>query len=362
MPVGLIWGLNDVTFAYYHHKEVLKLIPDAMFASIEHAGHLPQYEQPESTLVALQRQIEAIHKAPTEGLRRRVSPRLQALAAINRNTDGKRVDNDALFDTEFFHAWPSEKREIVLGAGVTKEYLFPTFYSRVVTSVAMFTCDYRVVSALIEDQGLEPIRVGPQQALLTMTSYRYNEVRGMDPYNEVAISVLVRKRGSASGVITTVKSLMQLQGIEAYVLSMPVTTQENQIRGRTIWGLPKDVRSIRLRQVGTEFVTTVETDEGKMLYEFSVPMTGSKKQRHQKLRLRSVLHQRSLVSSTESKGEYVASSTFDGFVAPTGKRRLILGDAPESEWLQDLNISAVPFHTEFSRSVTSMLSAPEPVK
>lgn len=141
---------------------------------------------------------------------------------------------------------------------------------------------------------------------------------------------------------------------------MPVTTLENQIRGRTIWGLPKDVRAIGLRQIGSDFVTTVTNDDGKILYEFSVPMTGETQAKHQKFQLRSVLNGKALVSSTESKGEYIASTSIKGFLPSAVKTRLFIGDAPEGQWLKDLKINPMPIHTAFSYGTMNILSLPEP--
>ncbi len=47
IPVLLIWGKKDKTLPFKHHKEVLAALPDAQFAAIDGAGHLPNYEQPE---------------------------------------------------------------------------------------------------------------------------------------------------------------------------------------------------------------------------------------------------------------------------------------------------------------------------
>lgn len=360
IPVGIIWGRQDRTFDYANHETLLKLIPTAKFTTIEHAGHLPQYERADETNAALKQYLAAFKNAPAS--KTSTSPRLFFSPQTSKSLNTEAVDNAASFEADFFKQWPLIKKSIPLASGATKEYLFPTLYNRVVTSVAVFTCDDQAVAKLIEDPSLEPIKIMPGHALLTVTSYRYNDVRGVPPYNEVAISVLVKDRETPTQVISTLISLAHMRDISAYVLSMPVTTLENQIRGRTIWGLPKDVRPIGLRQVGSDFVTTVTNDDGKVLFELAVPMTGESKAKHQSFKLRSVLNGQALISSTEAKGEYAASSSVKGFLPHMVKKHLVIGDAPESQWLKTLNVNPTAIHTEFSYGTMNMLSLPEPHK
>lgn len=49
IPVGVIWGRQDVTFPYEHHKALKDVIPKLTLATIDNAAHLPQYERPEVT-------------------------------------------------------------------------------------------------------------------------------------------------------------------------------------------------------------------------------------------------------------------------------------------------------------------------
>ena len=53
IPVGLIWGRNDVTFPFANHTLVQNALPAATLVPIDAAGHLPQYEKPETTSPAL---------------------------------------------------------------------------------------------------------------------------------------------------------------------------------------------------------------------------------------------------------------------------------------------------------------------
>lgn len=46
-PVLLIWGKNDQTFPFVHHGRAQELLPTAVFAPIDDAAHLPQWETPE---------------------------------------------------------------------------------------------------------------------------------------------------------------------------------------------------------------------------------------------------------------------------------------------------------------------------
>jgi pimeloyl-ACP methyl ester carboxylesterase len=53
IPVGVIWGRQDVTFPYAHHETLIKAVPSARLVTVEGAAHLPQYERPEVANAAL---------------------------------------------------------------------------------------------------------------------------------------------------------------------------------------------------------------------------------------------------------------------------------------------------------------------
>lgn len=47
LPALLVWGENDTTVPFKHHKKLLEWIPQAAFHPIAASGHIPHYEKPE---------------------------------------------------------------------------------------------------------------------------------------------------------------------------------------------------------------------------------------------------------------------------------------------------------------------------
>lgn len=46
-PLLLVWGRQDVSFPYENHTAALRMMPQSRLVTVEHAAHLPQYEQPQ---------------------------------------------------------------------------------------------------------------------------------------------------------------------------------------------------------------------------------------------------------------------------------------------------------------------------
>ncbi|MDA1330176.1 MAG: alpha/beta hydrolase [Chloroflexi bacterium] len=47
IPIQLIWGWEDATVPYKHHKTFLQLLPQTEFHPIDQAGHIPHFERPD---------------------------------------------------------------------------------------------------------------------------------------------------------------------------------------------------------------------------------------------------------------------------------------------------------------------------
>jgi len=360
IPVGVIWGRQDITFPHSNNATLLNKIPHAKLITIENAGHLPQYERSTGSNSALIEHLSRFESEKTQASELK-SPRLSYSSQTTTELTPAIVDNDSLFEDPFFKTEETTSNDLELAPGIIKKYLFPTLYKNVTTSIAMFTCDYAAAADLVADKAVRPVSIGMGRAILTLTSYRYNQVRGIQPYNEVAVSVLVTSAKKSSLQLKKI-SLAQLKNFEAYVVSMPVTSLENRIRGRSIWGLPKDVHPIELRQVANDFVTTVTDDSGESLLQFSVPMEGKEERREQSMVIHSVLNGRSLVATTKSSGTFYTTTNLKGFLTSSEGSRFTVYKHTKTSWLNALKVNRLPFHTEFSFGTKNLLTLPAEVQ
>ena len=146
-----------------------------------------------------------------------------------------------------------------------------------------------------------------------------------------------------------------------YVFSMPVTSLENQIRGTTIWGLPKVVEEIDISTGGTHCTTVARDNDGKIYFELSVPKAGSAKHFDETGYLYSMLDGQFLKSQTNFKGDF-AVNTRANLLWKKGQTAkapaLKLGASSRADDLRALEIEEVAFQFRFAESMNSCFDLP----
>ncbi len=244
---------------------------------------------------------------------------------------------------------------------ITKNYFFPTFYGDDTTAVAMFYCSQAKARALMPDPSMVPVDMGFERSLVIFTSYRYNRVFGIQPYNEIAISIpVVAGRNFTPPILPLL--LSDFKGLGFYVLSMPVTTEENNIRGHKLWGLPKVVQEIDLTVDQTDYVTTAKEPTGETYLEFRVPMRGSPLQVDSQTFLYSRLNDEIVRSASHAKGDFVTTKFLASLAIPNQKHNrvyLTVADTPAGKVLKNLEIAPQPFQMRFSKGTEATFDLPD---
>ena len=255
---------------------------------------------------------------------------------------------------------------LTLENGVVKDYWFPTFYRDVTTSVAMYFCSYKKAQELMTEAGMpssvQPLSMALGRSLIVFSSYRYNDVYGIPGYNEVAISIpTVTTKLVNVPIIPLLVS--DWQGLGFYVVSMPVTTRENWIRGHKIWGLPKAVQEIDDSIDGDDYVTTVKERTGETYLQFRVPMTGKPLPvKNSKTYLYSILNGVVRRSVSIATGDFVTTKWESTLVVPsipTTKTYRTFSNSPSGLLLQNLDIEPTPFQVRFAKGAASVFDTPD---
>jgi hypothetical protein len=274
------------------------------------------------------------------------------------------IDNASLFDDPFYARFPLRKRSLQLNDEVTKDYSFPTRYRDTTTSVAMFFCDRDKAKAMMPDPALEPVDMGLGRSLLVISSFRYNRIAGMTPYNEVAIAIpTVAGRTFNPPILPLL--LHDFRGLGFYLQSMPVTALENKIRGTELWGIAKVVRPIELAVDGNDYVTTVKDENGEAYLETRVPMTGESMHVDNETFIYSRLDGVTLRTSSHVLGDFQVTKHLETLALPLGvlkarrSRSLVLGDSPAAKALNELDIAPHPFQVRFSTGTSNVLDLPD---
>lgn len=219
------------------------------------------------------------------------------------------------YSSVFFTRQAYRYKDINFAPGVTRTYSFPTRYADTVSSTALFLADATAASARVPaGSGLRPVSAGPGRAIVAVTSYHYARAFGLAPYNEIAVSVIVEPD---EGLAVPFLALSGGRASHAVVLAMPVTSKENERRGRLIWGLPKEVRPIAIRETGEGFVTTASNADGSFAFELVVPATGAEKTLESTTILHSVLDGRMVKSESRTLGDFVEKSEWSSLIRST---------------------------------------------
>jgi hypothetical protein len=201
---------------------------------------------------------------------------------------------------------------------------------------------------------LRPVLLTPGKAITIFSCYEYKNVMNVPPYNEIAMTIPVM-----AGKGINVPALPMLFGnlfkrFGYYVYSMPVTSLENQIRGRKIWGLPKVVEQIDITHSDGKCTTTAYDADGKPYFEFWAPETGKAKHFDVASNLYSVLDGKLLQAQTCFKADFAVNKKLGVSCLK------VFDDSPSGKVLKDLEIDDKPFQTRYAEHMTACFDLPNP--
>lgn len=282
-----------------------------------------------------------------------------------RTYDAELLQNDDVFIDPFFRRFTLRHAPapLALDEQVEKNYLFPTFYADVTCSIGIFLCDYDAASSIMPDRRMKPVRMTRGRSLVTLASYVYRNVMGVPPYNEVAMTIPVMVDSWFRPPILPMV-VNAFSGFGFYVFGMPVTSEENRIRGNRIWGLPKTLNRIDISEEGSECVTVVYEDDGVTpLLTMRTPTTGSPTRFDVGNDIYSVLDGRLLRARTRFQGTFNVTKHMGQLFRKGGepdRECLTPGAGPAAETLRRLRIERRPFQFRFARAMNACFDLPDP--
>jgi len=129
---------------------------------------------------------------------------------------------------------------------------------------AVFPADRADVAALLPN-GLEPIRATRTRAAVTVLAVSYDRVGNdtIDPYDEVGVLFPAVETGTRTWPYLSALR----RGVSGYIYTLPVTTEPARAFGVDIWGYPKLVADIDLRDESRTRHASVSAD-GQHLLSF----------------------------------------------------------------------------------------------
>ncbi len=277
--------------------------------------------------------------------------------------DPELLDNRKAFHGEFFSRFSlrTAREPLELTDGIKKSYLFPTLYGDVSCAIGIFLCSYEKARELMLHPSIKPVRMPRGRALVIFSCYVYRNVLGVPPYNEIAmtIPVLVKPRLDVP-VLPMLVPIFKSFGY--FVFSMPVTSLENQLRGRKIWGLPKVVQEIDVTETDTEMVTEAfEEGSGERYFRLRVPKAGKATRFDVASHLYSRLGDALLQSTTCFMGTFNVNK-YPEVLWRRGKKASVpsleIGDTSSGRLLQQLQIEEQPFQFRYAANMASCFDLP----
>jgi hypothetical protein len=266
------------------------------------------------------------------------------------------IDNKAQFNHEFFNRFvlKNNSEPLQLSEKVEKDYLFPTFFHDVSCSMGVFLCSYEKASELLP-KNLKPVRANLKQALIVFSCYEYKNVYGISPYNEIAITIPVLNKNSFPLPLLPLV-IPAYKNFGYYVVSMPVTSKENLLRGHKIWGIPKVLEEIQINISSDTAQTRCYDETGQLYLELNIPTKGSAQHFDVASNLYSVKDQELLESQTCFKGDFQITKDFSRLMkTPQQQNNKVLSifSGGSSEKLNALEIDHEPFQTRFCPSMNA---------
>jgi len=274
------------------------------------------------------------------------------------------LDNAGEFTNSFFSRFKLRHapQPLCLSEKISKNYLFPTLYGDVTCAMAVFMCSYEKAEKLMLHPAIKPVKMPLGRALVAFSCYEYKKVLGVAPYNEIAMTIpIMVDPGINVPLLPMIAPIFKNFGY--YVFSMPVTSQENNIRGHKIWGLPKVVQEIDIHEDGNECVTKANAKTGKTYFELRVPMTGKPTNFDVSSNLYTRLGDDFLQSETNFKAVFNVvkhPQLLWKKNAVADRTYLKIGDSREGHVLRELEIEPRPFQTRFAKNMSSCFDLPNP--
>lgn len=284
-----------------------------------------------------------------------MKPRTAIDAELHKNEDA--------FQDDFFKRFRLRRapQPLQLDGSVSRDYLFPTLYSDVTCAMGIFLCSYEKAQKMMLHPRIKPVRMPKGRSLVIFSCYEYKNVMSVAPYNEIAVTIPVMVDPFINPPVLPML-LNVFPGFGFHVVSMPVTSLENQLRGLKIWGIPKVLQEIDIRDEGDDCVTTAFESTGEEYIELRIPKSGKPTSFDVGFNLYTRLGDRLLRGKTCFKADFMVTKHMDTLFT-RGKKPdrpyLTLSDTPCAEALKGLEIEEQPFQLRYARGVKSCFDLPD---
>ena len=253
-------------------------------------------------------------------------------------------------EKNFFHG--IKKQSFTLSTGVTID-LPVEYYDWTFINTA-FPAPLDKVKRILPTEKLQPILLLPGITLVQIGAFEYRRIKGVAPYNELAVSIPVQYEPKSNYPCKPIIHYPlfypeKYSRFGMYIHKLPVTTQEALTFGKDIWGFPKTVDEIAFQEAATYRQCTMLSN-GKEELSFEVKKMRTKFRRMD-FHCYSVQNEKLVRTLVQTQGQYSITSRMPGGA------KLTLGTGPIAEELRSLDLGNTAFGRIYATGLQSMLHA-----
>lgn len=267
------------------------------------------------------------------------------------------IDSRA-FSEPFFERFVRAPHTLV-AEGRRLTYHFPTFF-RTRAVVAAFLCSRSKLDELIADDRVRTVSMLGGRSVVVFGCYEHEHVAEMGRYREAFVCVpsFVRA-GPQLPVLPLVLGQRRFPGLGQLFLHMPVTSEDNRLRGVHLWGLPKTLGDIECEQDGQLRVCRVATG-GEHLFTLRIPIDG----RPARIAETVTLFGRGRGAFTRALSHVEGDFRVRKFpevllgIRRSGSRFVELGSSRAAQALASLELRPVPIEVRYAEAARLVLELP----
>jgi hypothetical protein len=251
--------------------------------------------------------------------------------------------------------------------GTFKDYLFPTFHADVTCAMSVFMCNYDAAATLVVENlhpRAKPVPMTKNRAIIAFSCYEYKKVNGMNAYNEIAMAIPIAVNAKKGRKILPLVNPKPADHFVYYICGMPVTSEENMIRGHEIWGLPKTTERIDITQEsGVCTGKAFDPEESEPYLTLQCPMKGKAKAFDVSYYIYSKFNGE-VCQSQMNFAQTFNVNTRLALLLKMGKQiteksaAIKLGTSSSADFLKELKIESIPFQTRYAEHMRGCIDLP----
>ncbi len=271
------------------------------------------------------------------------------------------LKNSHFFEDDFFKSRPltCPETDLLLPNGQLRRYQFPTYFNDVTFNAGVFFANYKKICEQLP-VSLKPVSVPGGRAMVIFASYHYGQIHEMPGYNEVIVMVPVLHKSISIPLIPPL--LNNYPGMGYYILALPMTNLENQLRGQQFWGLPKSLHNVDIDQKEQGSLTRIKSDD-TLDFEFSVTNKGIIKNLEKRNFIYAMKDDQLIRFESHFSGAIAGTTNWSALFrrsgpAPVNQGDLIFGGSALGRKLKNLDIAATAFQTRHCANLKSCLYLP----